>query len=128
MLEFYVSPTAKVIRRRNLGLKSHPKDWRSPGSNSRPLSVSCFSLFNDIYCCILGVYLTFETSKSIVKTIPPGLAMSTWYTSTPTQTSTDHNEPQDRQTGKRKECFCRRVVGINGKTSKNSMAKRHDVP
>ena len=33
----YVSPTAKVIRRRDLGLKSHPKDWRSPGSNSRPL-------------------------------------------------------------------------------------------
>ena len=37
MLGFYVPPTAKVIRRRDLGLKSHPKDWRSPGSNSRPL-------------------------------------------------------------------------------------------
>ena len=37
VLGFYVSPTAKVIRRRDLGLKSHPKDWRSPGSNSRPL-------------------------------------------------------------------------------------------
>ena len=24
---FYVPPTAKVIRRRDLGLKSHPKDW-----------------------------------------------------------------------------------------------------
>ena len=34
---FYVLLTAKVIRRRDLGLKSHPKDWRSPGSNSRPL-------------------------------------------------------------------------------------------
>ena len=37
VLGYYVSPTAKVIRRRDLGLKSHPKDWRSPGSNSRPL-------------------------------------------------------------------------------------------
>ena len=37
VLGFYVSPTAKVIRRRDLGLKSHPKDWRSPESNSRPL-------------------------------------------------------------------------------------------
>ena len=37
VLGFYVSPTAKVIRRRDLGLKSHPKDWSSPGSNSRPL-------------------------------------------------------------------------------------------
>ena len=36
-LGFYVPPTAKVIRRRALGLKSHPKDWRNPGSNSRPL-------------------------------------------------------------------------------------------
>ena len=26
MLGFYVQPTAKVIRRRDLGLKSHPKD------------------------------------------------------------------------------------------------------
>ena len=31
VLGFYVSPAAKVIRRRDLGLKSHPKDWRSPG-------------------------------------------------------------------------------------------------
>ena len=37
VLGFYVPPTAKVIRRRDLGLKSHPKDWRSLGSNSRPL-------------------------------------------------------------------------------------------
>ena len=28
MLGFYVPPTAKVIRRQDLGLKSHPKDWR----------------------------------------------------------------------------------------------------
>ena len=32
VLGFYVPPTAKVIRRRDLGLKSHLKDWRSPGS------------------------------------------------------------------------------------------------
>ena len=37
VLGFYVPPTAKVIRRRDLGLKSHPKDQRSPGSNSGPL-------------------------------------------------------------------------------------------
>ena len=35
VLGFYVPPTAKAIRRRDLGLKSHPKDRRSPGSNSR---------------------------------------------------------------------------------------------
>ena len=44
MLGFYVPPTAKVIRRRNLGLKSHPKDWRSPGSNSGPLVYKAGSL------------------------------------------------------------------------------------
>ena len=32
VLGFYNPPTAKVIRRRDLGLKSHPKDLRSPGS------------------------------------------------------------------------------------------------
>ena len=37
VLGFYVPPTAKVIRRRNLGFKSHPKDWIGPGSNSRSL-------------------------------------------------------------------------------------------
>ena len=30
VLGFYIPPTAKVIRRRDLGLKSYPKDWRSP--------------------------------------------------------------------------------------------------
>ena len=44
VLGFYVPPTAKVIRRRDLGLKSHPKDWRSPGSNSRPLVYKAGSL------------------------------------------------------------------------------------
>ena len=29
VLVFYVPPTAKVIRRWDRGLKSHPKDWRS---------------------------------------------------------------------------------------------------
>ena len=33
VLGFYVPPTAKVILRWDLGLKSLPKDWRSPGSN-----------------------------------------------------------------------------------------------
>ena len=35
VLGFYVSPTAKVIRRRDLGLKSHPKDWRIRGKSNR---------------------------------------------------------------------------------------------
>ena len=37
VLGYYVPPTAKVKRTRDLGLRSHQKDWRSPGSNSRPL-------------------------------------------------------------------------------------------
>ena len=44
VLGFYVPPTAKVIRRQDLGLKSHPKDWRSPGSISRPLVYKASSL------------------------------------------------------------------------------------
>ena len=39
VLGFYVPPAAKVIWRRDLGLKSQPKDWRSPGSNSNCLEV-----------------------------------------------------------------------------------------
>ena len=34
---FNVPPTAKVIRRRGHGLKSHPTDWWSRQSNLRPL-------------------------------------------------------------------------------------------
>ena len=52
VLGFYVPPTAKVIRRRDLGLKSHPKDWRSPGSNSRPLVYKASSL-NTTPCRLL---------------------------------------------------------------------------
>ena len=37
MFVFNVPPTAKVIRRRGQCLKSHPTDWRSWGSNMRPL-------------------------------------------------------------------------------------------
>ena len=37
VLGFDVSPTAEVMRRRGLDLKSLPNDWRSPVSNSRPL-------------------------------------------------------------------------------------------
>ena len=44
LIGFYVPPTAMVIRRRDLGLKSLPKDWRSPGSNSRPLVYKASSL------------------------------------------------------------------------------------
>ena len=44
VLGFYVPPTAKVIRKRDLGLKSHPKDWRSLGSNSGPLVYKAGSL------------------------------------------------------------------------------------
>ena len=44
VLGFYVPPTVKVIRRRDLGLKSHSKDWRSPGSNSGPLVYKAGSL------------------------------------------------------------------------------------
>ena len=44
VLGFYVPPTAKVIRRRVLGLKSLSKDWRSPGSNSQPLVYKASSL------------------------------------------------------------------------------------
>ena len=45
MLGFYVQPTAKVIRRQDLCLKSHQKGWRSPGSNSQPLvyKASCLT-------------------------------------------------------------------------------------
>ena len=36
VLWFFVSTTAKVIRRRDLGLKSHLERLEKPGSNSRP--------------------------------------------------------------------------------------------
>ena len=44
VLGFYVPPEAKVIRRWDLGLKSHLKDWRSLGLNSRPLVYKACSL------------------------------------------------------------------------------------
>ena len=44
VLGFYVPPTAKVILRRDIGLKSHPKDCRSLGSNSRLLLYKASSL------------------------------------------------------------------------------------
>ena len=44
MFEFYVPPTSKVIQRRDLCLKTHPKVWRSPGSNSRSLVYEASSL------------------------------------------------------------------------------------
>ena len=42
VLGFYVPPTAKVIRSGDLGLKSHPKDWRS--------SVEIVYMFSIVYC------------------------------------------------------------------------------
>ena len=33
----YIAQTAKVIHRWDLGFKSHPKEWRRPGWNQRPL-------------------------------------------------------------------------------------------
>ena len=44
VLGLYVPPTAKVIRRRELGLNSHPQDWRSPESNSRSMVYKASSL------------------------------------------------------------------------------------
>ena len=37
LLGFYIPPTAKVIRRQGLDLKSDPKDWRSPGLKPQSL-------------------------------------------------------------------------------------------
>ena len=39
MLGYFVSPTANVIRRQNIVSVSLSKDWRSPESNSRPVSL-----------------------------------------------------------------------------------------
>ena len=44
VLGFCFPPTANVIPRQVLILKSHPKDWRSQGSNSRPLVNKASSL------------------------------------------------------------------------------------
>ena len=41
---FYVPPTAKVIRRQDLSLNSHMKDWRRRGSHSGPLVNKVVSL------------------------------------------------------------------------------------
>ena len=45
VFEFYVLPTAKVIWRQDLGLKTHPKVWRSPGSNPRPSTYTYSDIF-----------------------------------------------------------------------------------
>ena len=49
MFGFYVPPTAKVIRRQDLRLKSHPKDRRGPGSNSGTLVYKADSLTSFLY-------------------------------------------------------------------------------
>ena len=75
VLGFYVPPTAKVIRRRDLGLKSHPKDWRSPGSNSGPHVYKAGSLTARsrrlliLVMCVEHIYLKyfrFHKSKIII--------------------------------------------------------------
>ena len=36
-VRFTFPSTTMVIQRRDFGFKSHPSDWKSPGSNLRPL-------------------------------------------------------------------------------------------
>ena len=47
MLWFYVPPTAKVIWRRDLDLKSHPKDWSSPDRTHDPWFTMRAASFNE---------------------------------------------------------------------------------
>ena len=58
VLGIYVPPTAMVIRRRDLGLKSHLKDRKSPGSNPRLLDYKAihhegFYVVNEVHTCII---------------------------------------------------------------------------
>ena len=46
VIGFNVPSTAKVIRRRDPGFKSHPKDWRCPGSSLLPLVYKTSSFTN----------------------------------------------------------------------------------
>ena len=69
MLGFYVPPTAKVKRRRDLALKSYQNDWRSPGSNSRYLVNKACSLTTTprrrLYCTVMTMAILnrFLTNK-----------------------------------------------------------------
>ena len=58
VLEFYVPPTAKFIRRRDFNFKSHPKDWRSPGLNSQPVLQGGGG---QLYHCTTEAIVTQET-------------------------------------------------------------------
>ena len=42
-VKIQVPPTDEVIRRPNICLKSHPKDWRSPESTPGPEVIKLFS-------------------------------------------------------------------------------------
>ena len=53
ILGFYVSPTAKIIRRRDLGLKSHPKDWNiqtdeQKDENYKPVGINAGSIMKPL--------------------------------------------------------------------------------
>ena len=72
---FYVPPTAKVIRRRNVGLKSLPKDWRSQGSHSRPLIYKASALttkprrlfvWGATYSAFVVIFINLSGSNSMV--------------------------------------------------------------
>ena len=52
VLGFYVSPTAKVIRRRDLGLKSHPKDCKLDGDGGTQFKQ--FKWGCQLYCNIIS--------------------------------------------------------------------------
>ena len=64
MFGFYVPPTAKVIRRQDLGLKSHPKDRRGPGSNSGTLVYKADSLTSFLYIFEIQNFKSLSISSS----------------------------------------------------------------
>ena len=57
-----------VIRRRDLSLKSHPKDWRSPGSNSRSLVYKSKSFTTSPRRLLL--FLVFLGTQMTIKWLP----------------------------------------------------------
>ena len=78
LLGFNIPPTAKVIQRQDLSLKSHPKDWRSLGTNPPPLVYKASSL-NNIPLRLLRfcdyIWITFNTSPKIMLFEPIKIAL-----------------------------------------------------
>ena len=80
VLGFYVPSIAKVIRRRDLGLKSHSKDWKSPESNPHPWytrrmdlplrhgDVSFISTYGPFSISCLQCHCSEETRTALVDT------------------------------------------------------------